>query len=116
MFKSKPAHRINKTKKIRKDDIVYVITGKDKDKTGKVLKVLPKKGRVIIENINFIQKTMRPSQQLQHGGIIKKEGPVDITNVMIYCNKCNKPTRVGFDILEDGKKIRLCKKCGEVLS
>lgn len=116
MFKSKPAHRINKTNKIRKDDIVYVISGKDKGKTGKVMKVLPRKGRIIIENVNFIHKAMRPSQQLQHGGIIKKEGPIDITNVMILCNKCNKPTRVGYTILDDGRKIRRCRKCNEDLS
>ncbi len=116
MFKSKPKHRISKTKKIKKDDMVYVIAGKDKDKTGKVLKVLPKKGRIVVENINFICKCMRPTQQLQHGGIIKKEGPIEITNVMILCNKCNKPTRIGFSLLEDGKKARFCRKCGEVLS
>lgn len=116
MFKSKPEHRINKTNKIKKDDIVYVIAGKDKGKTGKVIKVLSKKGRVIVENINFIHKAMRPSQQLQHGGIIKKEGTIDITNIVVFCNKCNKPTRVGYTILEDGRKLRRCKKCDEVLS
>ncbi|MGA1796032.1 MAG: 50S ribosomal protein L24 [bacterium] len=116
MFKSKPKHLISKTNKIRKDDTVYVITGKDKGKTGKVLRVLPKKGRAVVENINFIYKHMRPSQQLQQGGIIKREGPIEITNLMPVCNKCSKPTRVGFTVLEDGRKVRVCKKCGEVMS
>jgi len=116
MFKSKPKHLISRTNKIRKDDTVYVITGKDKGKTGKVLRVLPKKGRVIVENINLIYKHMRPSQQLQQGGIIKREGPIEITNLMLVCNKCSKPIRVGFTLLEDGRKVRVCKKCGEVMS
>ncbi|MGA1844662.1 MAG: 50S ribosomal protein L24 [bacterium] len=116
MFKSKPKHLISKTNKIRKDDTVYVITGKDKGKTGKVLRVLPKKGRVVVENINFIYKHMRPSQQLQQGGVIQREGPIEITNLMPVCNKCSKPTRVGFIVLEDGRKVRVCKKCGEVMS
>ena len=116
MFKSKPKHLISKTNKIRKDDIAYVITGKDKGKTGKVLRVLPKKGRAVVENINFIYKHMRPSQQLQQGGVIQREGPIEITNLMPVCNKCSKPTRVGYTVLEDGRKVRVCKKCGEVMS
>lgn len=116
MFKTKPRHLISRTNKIRKDDTVYVITGKDKGKTGKVLRVLPKKGRVIVENINFIYKHMRPSQQLQQGGVIQREGPIEITNLMLVCNKCSKPTRVGFTVLEDGRKVRVCKKCSEVIS
>lgn len=116
MFRSKPKHKINRTNKIHKDDIVYVISGKDKDKSGKVLRVLPKKGRVLVENVNLIYKHMRPTQQHQQGGVIQKEGPIEITNLMVKCNKCSKPTRIGFVILEDGRKIRSCKKCGEVMS
>lgn len=116
MFKSKPQHRISKTNKIQKDDIVYVISGKDKGKTGKVHKVLPRKGRALVENINFVFRHMRPSQQYQQGGVIKKEGPIEITNLQVVCNKCTKPTRIGFTILEDGRKVRVCKKCGEVMS
>ncbi len=115
MFKSKPQHRISKTKKILKDDTVFVISGKDKGKTGKVLKVFPKKGRVLVENINLIYRHMRPTQQYQQGGVIKKEGPIEITNLQVVCNKCTKPTRIGFTILEDGRKVRKCKKCGEVM-
>ena len=116
MFKSKPQHRISKTKKVHKDDTVFVISGKDKGKTGKVLKVLPKKGRALVENINHIYKHMRPTQQFQQGGVIKREGPIEITNLQVVCNKCTKPTRIGFTILEDGRKVRVCKKCGEVMS
>ena len=116
MFKSKPQHRISKTNKIRKDDMVYVISGKDKGKTGKVLKVLPKKGRALVENVNFIYKHMRPTQQHQQGGFIQREGPIEITNLQVICNKCSKPTRIEFSILEDGRKVRVCKKCGEVMS
>ena len=116
MFKSKPQHRISKTKKIQKDDTVYVISGKDKGKTGKVLKVLPKKGRVLVENINFIYRHMRPTQQYQQGGVIQREGPIEVTNLQVVCNKCTKPTRIGFTVLEDGRKVRVCKKCGEVMS
>lgn len=115
MFKSKPRHKISRTNKIHKDDTVCVISGKDKGKTGKVLKVLPKKGRVLVANINFIHKHMRPTQQLQQGGVIKKEGPLEITNVLPVCNKCNHPSRIGFATLEDGRKVRVCKKCGEVM-
>jgi large subunit ribosomal protein L24 len=113
MFKSKPQHKINKTDKIHKDDMVCVISGKDKGKRGKVLKMFKKKGRVLVENINFIKKHIRPSQQHQQGGVIKKEGPIEITNLLVVCNKCNKPTRIGFKILEDGRKIRVCRKCTE---
>ena len=115
MFKSKPQHRISKTNKIKKDDMVYVIAGKDKGKTGKVMRVLPRKGRILVENINFIHKHIRPSQQHQQGGVIEKEGPIEVTNCLLVCNKCNNPTRVGFMVLEDGRKVRACKKCGEVM-
>ncbi|OGL40600.1 MAG: 50S ribosomal protein L24 [Candidatus Schekmanbacteria bacterium RBG_16_38_11] len=100
---------------IRKNDFVVVISGKEKGKTGKVLRVLPKKERVIIEKVNFIKKHARPTSQQKQGGIIEKEGPLHWSKVMVLCSKCEKPTRVARKTLSDGAKVRLCKKCGETL-
>lgn len=100
---------------VKKNDLVTVTTGKEKGKTGKVLKVIPKKNRVVVEKVNFIKRHQRPTGQLRQGGIIEKEGPLHVSNVMIMCGKCNRPVRIGRRILEDGKKVRVCKKCGEVL-
>jgi len=93
-----------------------VIAGKDKGKSGKVLSVLSKKNRVIVEKVNFIKRHTRPSAKQRQGGIIEREGPINISNVMLICTKCNKPSRVGKKYLEDDKKVRVCKKCGEILS
>ena len=100
---------------IKKNDQVKVIAGKEKGKTGKILTVMPKKGCVIIEKINFVKRHTRPSGQARQGGILEKEAPIHISNVMVVCNKCNSPVRVGQKALEDGKKARYCKKCGELL-
>jgi len=111
--------KINKTKrqtnKIRKNDLVYVIAGKAKGKTGKVLSVIPDKNRVIIEKLLMVKKHTKPNQQQQQGGIIEKEGTIHMSNVMLKCEKCNKPTRVGIIRLENGEKARVCKKCKEVV-
>ncbi|MEW5804836.1 MAG: 50S ribosomal protein L24 [bacterium] len=112
--------KMNKVKrqanKIRKDDLVYVIAGKAKGKSGRVLSVLPEKNRVIVEKIMIVKRHTRPTQQQQQGGIIEKEGTIHISNVMLKCGKCNRPTRVGFIQLENGEKARLCKKCKELIS
>ncbi len=100
---------------IKKDDNVLVITGKEKGKRGRVLAVLPKKQRVIVEKINIIKRHMKPSQKYSQGGIIEKEGPIHISNVMLVCPRCNTPTRIGNKILDDGRKLRVCKKCKEVI-
>src|SRR4030067_1683253 len=100
---------------IRKNDLVVVISGKEKGKTGKVLRVLPKKERVIIEKEYFIKKHARRTSQQKQGGIIEKEGPLHWSKVMVLCSKCEKPTRVARKTLSDGDKVRLCKKCGETL-
>jgi len=100
---------------IRKNDLVVVISGKEKGKTGKVLRVLSKKERVIVEKINFIKKHAKPTSQQKQGGIIEKEGPLHWSKVMILCGKCEKPTRIAKKTLSDGDKVRLCKKCGETL-
>ncbi|MCP4683755.1 MAG: 50S ribosomal protein L24 [Desulfobacterales bacterium] len=98
--------------KIKKNDKVIVIAGKEKGKLGAVLKVDSAKRRIIIEKVNVVKKHAKPTQTNQ-GGIIEKEAPLNISNVMIVCNKCAEPTRIGKRILEDGSKIRVCKKCGE---
>ena len=99
--------------KIRKDDKVIVLAGKERGKIGTILKIDPEKERVIIEKINMVKKHAKPSAQTAQGGIIEKEAPLTISNVMIVCNKCTEPTRIGKRLLEDGSKIRFCKKCGE---
>jgi len=99
--------------KIKKNDKVIVINGKEKGKIGGVLTVDPEKGRIVVEKVNMIKRHSKPSMQTGQGGIIEKEAPLDISNVMIVCNKCTEPTRIGSRRLEDGSKVRLCKKCGE---
>jgi large subunit ribosomal protein L24 len=100
---------------IKKNDTVILLSGDEKGKSGRVLSILPSKDRVIIERLNMIKKHMKPSKQYAQGGIIEKEAPVYMSKVMLVCPKCSKPTRIGNTILENGKKIRSCKKCGEVV-
>ena len=100
---------------VKKNDQVMVITGKEKGKTGKVLKVLPKKEGVLVEKVNFVKRHTRPSSQHRQGGIIEKESPIHLSKVMIICAKCNATVKTGNKQLEDGKKVRYCKKCGEVI-
>lgn len=100
---------------IKKEDTVIVIAGKEKGKKSRVLFVQPSKENLIIENINMIKKHMKPNKQYQQGGIIEKEAALHISNIMLVCPKCNKPTRIGNVVLEDGRKLRTCKKCREVM-
>lgn len=99
--------------KIKKDDKVKVINGKDSGKVGKVIKVDRKKQRVLVENINIIKRHTRPNAQNRQGGIIETEAPIDWSNVMLMCNKCVKPVRIKMLQLDDGKKVRVCRKCNE---
>jgi large subunit ribosomal protein L24 len=99
--------------KIRKGDNVLITTGKDNGKKGKVRKSLPRKNALIIEGLNIIKRHSRTGGQAKQGGIIEMEAPVDISNVMLICSKCNKPARIGFKLLPDGKKVRICKVCKE---
>ena len=94
---------------------MLVITGKDKGKKGKVRFAYPKKERILVEGINFIKRHMRATGQVRQAGIIEREAPIQVSNVMLLCNKCNHPTRVGFHTLEDGRKVRICRSCGEVI-
>ena len=99
---------------IRKDDTVVVLSGDEKGKRGRVLAIHPKKEKVLVEKINIIKRHMKPSKKYSQGGIIEKEATIHRSNVMLVCLKCDKPTKVGYKILEGGTKLRVCKKCGEV--
>ena len=101
--------------KIRKNDNVLVIAGKDKGKKGKVRYAYPKKNIVLVESINLVKKHSRPVRQARQAGIIEREAPLSISKVMLLCSKCNHPTRIGFRFLEDGRKVRVCRVCNEVI-
>ncbi|WP_442904033.1 50S ribosomal protein L24 [Gordonibacter sp.] len=98
---------------IKKGDKVKVLSGKDKGKEGVVLRALPQKERVVVEKVNIIKKAMRPTQQNPQGGISTVEAPIHVSNVMLVCPECKQATRVGHKRDEDGKKVRVCKKCGK---
>lgn len=102
-------------RKIRKNDEVMVLVGRDRGKRGKVLKALPEENRVIVEGVNMIKRHLRPSRAVRQAGIIEREASVHVSDVSLICTKCGKPTRVGFRYLDDGKKVRWCKKCREVI-
>ncbi len=102
--------------RVKKNDQVYVLSGKDRGKTGKVLKVMPDANRAIVEGINFIQKHTRANPQRNvKGGILPKESPIDISNLMVMCKRCNKRSRVAVNTMQDGRKVRVCKSCNELL-
>jgi large subunit ribosomal protein L24 len=100
---------------VKKNDMVTIIAGKEKGKTGKVVRVFPEKGRLTVENVNVVKRHTRPNRANAEGGIIEKEAPLSASNVMLLCGACNKPTRTGTRILEDGSKARYCKKCNEIV-
>ncbi len=100
---------------IKKGDTVLVITGKDAGKKGKILRVIPESGRVVIEGVNRVKKHQKPTRAMPQGGILRIESPINASNVMYVCNKCSRPTRLGHKVLSNGEKVRFCKKCGEVL-
>ena len=101
------------TLKIKKGDTVYVLAGDDKGKTGRVLNILPEQGKAIVEGVNIVSKSTKPNAKAPQGGIIKKEAPIDLSNLAVADPKSGKPTRVGFRFNEDGKKVRYSKKSGE---
>ena len=100
---------------VRRDDTVIVLSGKDKGKQGKVLSAMPSEGKVIVEGINVAKKHKKPRKQGEQGGIVKMETPIYASKVMRVCPKCSKPTKHAVKILEDGSKVRVCKKCGETI-
>ena len=99
---------------VRKNDLVMVIAGKDRGKQGRVLRVIPKLHRVVVEGVNLVKRHTRPSR-LSQGGILEKEAPLHVSNVMLICNRCDRSVKTGKAILADGRKVRVCKKCGEVI-
>jgi large subunit ribosomal protein L24 len=101
--------------KIRKNDTVLVITGKDKGKKGKVRFAYPDEKRIMVEGVNMVKKHAKARGQVRQAGIIEREAPISVSGVMLLCAKCNKPTRIGFRILQDGRKARVCRACGEVV-
>ena len=101
--------------KIRKNDNVLVIAGKDRGKTGKVRFVFPKNNTVIVEGINMIKKTSKANEQQGKPGIIEREAPMSASNVMLLCKRCNKPARIGDRVLKDGTTVRFCRVCNEVI-
>ncbi|WP_446898000.1 50S ribosomal protein L24 [Clostridium sp. LBM24168] len=98
---------------VRKKDTVMVISGKDKGKVGEVLSVNPKVSKVVVKDVNVITKHQKPNRANMEGGIIHREAPIYSSKVMLYCNKCKSVTRISHKILDDGTKVRVCKKCGE---
>jgi large subunit ribosomal protein L24 len=101
--------------RIKKGDTVEVIAGKDKGKRGKILKAIHKKDRVIIEGVNIVNRHVRPTQDMPQGGIIENEAPIHVSNVQLVCPRCDEKTRVGAEFLDNGKKVRKCKKCNEIV-
>lgn len=101
--------------KIRKNDTIVIIAGKDKGKKGKVRRVLPDGEKVIVEGANMIKRHSRARRAARQAGIIELEAPIQVSNVMLLCEKCGTATRVGFHFLADGKKVRVCKSCQEVI-
>ena len=101
--------------KIRKNDTVLVIIGKDKGKKGKVRFAYPKDERLLVEGVNFVKRHTRARGVVRQAGIIEREAPIHVSNVMLLCSKCSHPTRIGFHFLEDGRKVRFCRACGEVI-
>ncbi len=100
---------------VKKNDTVKVLTGKDRGKTGKVIRVYPERERVLVQGVNFAKKHAKQTRQDAQGGIIQREAAIHISNLAVICKGCNRATRVGIDILNDGSKVRYCKKCKEVL-
>ena len=100
---------------VRKGDTVIVVAGKERGKRGRVLRVIPEKSRVVVERVNMIKKHQRPTQKLRQGGIIEREGPIHLSNVMLVDPTSDKPTRIGMRALADGKKGRVAKKSGEIM-
>ncbi|WJH36422.1 50S ribosomal protein L24 [Paenibacillus aurantius] len=100
---------------VKKDDTVFVITGKDKGKKGRVIAAYPRQNRVLVEGVNMMKKHAKPSQQNPQGGIIDQEAPIHVSNVMLIDPKSGQPTRVGYKVLDNGTKVRIAKKSGEVI-
>ncbi|MBI5123958.1 MAG: 50S ribosomal protein L24 [Candidatus Omnitrophica bacterium] len=102
--------------KIRKNDNVFVLSGKDRGKSGRVFRVSPDNGTALVEGINYVKKHTRKSQANPQGGIMQQENPIQVSNLALLCKTCSKPAHVGFSVLADGTKTRFCKRCKEAIS
>ena len=100
---------------IRKNDTVLVIAGREKGKRGKVLFVLPAQERVIVERVNMVKRHQRPTQKLRQGGIIEREAPLHVSNLMLVCGKCDRATLIGVQVLANDRRARVCRRCGELV-
>ena len=100
---------------VHREDTVLVLTGKDKGKKGRVIRLFPKDDKALVEKINMVKRHTRPNQQMPQGGIVEKESPVHVSNLQVVCAKCGKATRIAHKLLASGQKTRVCKKCGEIL-
>ena len=98
---------------VRRGDTVGVIAGKERGKRGRVLRVIRESDRVVVEHLNMIKRHQRPTPKLRQGGIIEREGPLAVSNVLVVCARCDRPVRTGVRMLADGRKVRVCKRCGE---
>ena len=101
--------------RIRKNDTVMVIKGRERGKTGKVLRVIPRSGRLVIERLNLVKRHQKARGPASASGIVEKEAPLQLANVMVMCERCNAPVRIGIKIAADGTKERICRRCGESL-
>ncbi|HEX9428071.1 MAG TPA: 50S ribosomal protein L24 [Candidatus Polarisedimenticolia bacterium] len=108
--------RATRSLHVRKDDNVVVLAGKSKGRTGRVLRVFPAEGRAIVEGVNFVRKHTKANPQKNiKGGILERESPIEASNLMVVCRECGKPTRIGRKLLDDGKKVRACRRCDGIL-
>jgi large subunit ribosomal protein L24 len=101
--------------KIKKNDTVLVVAGKDKGKKGKVRQAMPGEQKLLVDGVNMSKKHVKPRPNIKQAGIIDREAPISVSNVMLFCNKCNHPVRIGYRFLADGKKVRICRACQEVI-
>jgi len=101
--------------KIRKNDTIKVIAGKERGKTGKIIRIFPARNKALVEKLNLVKRHTKPTAKAPQGGVIEKEAPIDLSNLILFCERCNKPTRPKRKQLEDGKKVRICRKCGEMI-
>jgi len=101
--------------RIKRNDTVMVIAGRERGKTGKVLRVLPAKERALVERLNMVKRHQKPRGPQTPSGIVEKEAPIHLSNIMIMCDKCNAPVRMGKRLLEDGRSVRTCRRCGDQL-
>lgn len=100
---------------VRRGDTVGIIAGRERGKRGRVLRVLRAELRVLVEKVNMIKRHQRPTQKIRQGGIIEREGPLALSNVLVICSRCDRPARTGTRVLANGRKMRVCKRCGEAI-